>query len=339
MSNIDKQSSKSFLQLIMRRLLIFLQPVKILNIPPKVMFILSFKCLYIFLLIRILVCVRTENHSVAILNDSFTCHKNLECSVVCVVDSQLVTVQLECAVTAVVHEHCWLAQCAIYHAIFKFFQKQNFCLLLQFNCCVLAIYNLVRTDWVVWLCNDPWFIFQPWKTWNGQRLVTFVFFFIFLDFGLIFFHPKVFSPSWELKPFSGLKLLFQLDHLIVELFELFFIKLAIEGHKNIVDFKVVLLELVVGLLEVLKGSLLGFVLGEEVLELWSNELGYIFVFTWKFFGWKACLREDCFWMTPNFFSFRSVALGFCLYITMIYFALRDRLQRSSFSTRCSLTGG
>jgi hypothetical protein len=43
--------------------------------------------------------------------------------------------------------------------------------------------------------------------------------------------------------------------------------LAIEGHKNIVDFKVVLLELVVGLLEVLKGSLLGFVLGEEVLEL------------------------------------------------------------------------
>ena len=136
--------------------------------------------------------------------------------------------------------------------------------------------------------------------------------------------------------FSGLKLFLKLDHWTVEFFELFFIKLSIISHENIVDFEVILFEFVVWLLQILKGNLLSPIFSKEVFELWSKEWVYIFVFPWKFFGWKACLHEDCFSMTPQFSSSQSTARGFCLFITIIYFALRDMLRRSFFSTRCSL---
>jgi hypothetical protein len=48
---------------------------------------------------------------------------------------------------------------------------------------------------------------------------------------------------------------------------LFFIKLSIVSHEDIVDFKVILFEFMVGQLEILKGSLLSFIFSKEVFEL------------------------------------------------------------------------
>lgn len=98
-------------------------------------------------------------------------------------------------------------------------------------------------------------------------MIAFLFLFIFLDFSLIFFNTKVLSPSGELELVSGFELFFEVDHGTVEFFELFFIKLSIVSHEDIVDFKVILFEFMVGQLEILKGSLLSFIFSKEVFEL------------------------------------------------------------------------
>jgi len=71
----------------MRRLLILFEPVEILNIPPKILFIFSLKINLMLFLLCIVERIRLKNNFVAIFNDRFACDKYSEGAFIGVVNS------------------------------------------------------------------------------------------------------------------------------------------------------------------------------------------------------------------------------------------------------------
>ncbi len=123
--------------------MIFLQPVEILNFLPMIVFPFSFKVFEILTNVRILISIRGEYNSIAILYNGFTGDKYFQNRVESIMYSQLMAIQLESTVGAIVNKNSWFGRSTIYNTVFKLFQEQNLRLLLKVYSTVFALYNFV----------------------------------------------------------------------------------------------------------------------------------------------------------------------------------------------------
>lgn len=136
-----------------------------------VVFSFSFKIFEVLSKVGIIICVRSECHSIAILYNSFTSDKDLQYWVKSVVYSQLMAIQLKGTVGAIVNKYSWFGRSTINDTVFKLFQEQNLSLLLKIYCTVFALYDLVRSIRYVRLGNRYWLVLDLSKTRNRQRLI------------------------------------------------------------------------------------------------------------------------------------------------------------------------
>ena len=95
-----------------RRLLVFLEPVEVLDVAPKVGLVVLVLLLLVAQPVGIVEGVGAEDHAVAILDDGLAGDEDVKPAVEGVVDAQLVAVELEPAIRAVVHENRRLGDCA-----------------------------------------------------------------------------------------------------------------------------------------------------------------------------------------------------------------------------------
>jgi hypothetical protein len=109
----------------MRRFLVLLQPVEVLNLPPLVGLVLPLLLLLVTAAVGVFEAVGRELHAVAVLDDGLAGDEDVEPAVESVVDSQLVAVQLESTAGAAVHEDCRLSHCASDHAVLQVLQEED----------------------------------------------------------------------------------------------------------------------------------------------------------------------------------------------------------------------
>lgn len=107
----------------MRRFLVFLEPVEVLDFSPKVRLANSLLLLFVGLSGRILEAINSEDDSITVFDDSLAGHKDTESRIKGVVDAKLMTIKLESASNTIVYENCRFSDCTTYLAIFQVFQK------------------------------------------------------------------------------------------------------------------------------------------------------------------------------------------------------------------------
>ena len=90
----------------MRRLLILFEPVKVLDVLPKVRLACPLLLFLMNLSLLVVKGIGTEDDSIAVLYDGLACNVNVESAIVGVMNSQLMAVQLESTVFTVVHKDC-----------------------------------------------------------------------------------------------------------------------------------------------------------------------------------------------------------------------------------------
>lgn len=76
----------------MRRFLVFLEPVEILDLAPEVRLIVLVLLLLVSLSVGVVEGVRAEDHAIAVLNDGLAGDKDVESAVKGIMDAQLMTV-------------------------------------------------------------------------------------------------------------------------------------------------------------------------------------------------------------------------------------------------------
>lgn len=109
----------------MRRFLVFLEPVEVLDLAPEVGLVVLILLLLVSLPVGIVEGVRTEDHAIAIFDDGLACDEDVEFAVEGVVDPQLVAVELESAVLAMVHKNCRFGHCASNDAACQVLQEKD----------------------------------------------------------------------------------------------------------------------------------------------------------------------------------------------------------------------
>lgn len=146
-------NKRSLHQLEMRWFLIFLEPIEILYILPKIRFFSSFLLCFMLGLFGIFKGIRAKDDLIAVLNDSLTCYIYIEPTFVSIMDTKLMTVQLKLTILTMINKNSWFCHCSSNFTIFKVFEKQNLCFLKNYYLRILTFYDFKRSTWRTLCCN------------------------------------------------------------------------------------------------------------------------------------------------------------------------------------------
>lgn len=124
-----------------RRLLVLLQPVEILNISPEVGLSQPVLLGFVLLSAGVLPVVGPEHHASAVLDDGLAGHEDPESGLVGFVDTQLMTVEFEAAIDAILDEDSRSRNCCFYLASPQALQEQDFGLIQDLDIAVLAVHD------------------------------------------------------------------------------------------------------------------------------------------------------------------------------------------------------
>ena len=218
-----------------RRLLVFLKPVEVLDVLPEVGLVVLVLLLLVAQPVGIVEGVGAEDHAVAILDDGLAGDEDVEPAVEGVVDAQLVAVELEPAIRAVVHENRRLGDCASDDAASQVLQEDYLGLDQDVD------FRVRTADYFVGFSLNtllhhyllPDFVLQT------RYLNTAVAHALELLRLLRILHSEVLVSPRELELLLRLQLLLQFQQVAMRLFEQFLVVLSIVCGKDVVNLEVI----------------------------------------------------------------------------------------------------